>query len=126
MLVDTSPGGECSIDSTYHVDMPKSTIASRGGIGLRVQWVEPREGFRRVRGCTRKSIVIDAIAGVAADGVSRVGAERERGIIFVTSSVRPFDPIVRSPRSKPACADAREKCLMGSGLLTVRATGITI
>jgi len=64
--------------------MPKSTIASRGGIGLRVQWVEPREGFRRVRGCTRKSIVIDAIAGVAAVGVSRVGAERERGIIVRT------------------------------------------
>ena len=126
MLVDTSPGGECSIDPTYHVDMPESTIASPGGIGLRVQWVEPREGFRRVRGCTRKSIVIDAIAGVAAVGVSRVGAEQERGIISVTSSVRPFDPIVRSPRSKPACADAREKCLMGSGLLTVRATGITI
>jgi hypothetical protein len=78
VLVDTSPGGECSIDSTYHVDMPKSTIASRGGIGLRAQWVEPREGFRRVRGCTSKSIVIDAIAGVAAVGVSRVGAERER------------------------------------------------
>jgi hypothetical protein len=75
VLVDTSPGGECSIDSTYHVDMPKSTIASRGGIGFAVRWVEPREGFRRVRGCTRKSIVIDAIAGVAADGVSRVGAE---------------------------------------------------
>ena len=126
MLVDTSPGGACSIDSTYHVDMPKSTIASRGGIGLRVQWVEPREGFRRVRGCTRKSIVIDAIAGVAAVGVSRVGAEQERGIISVTSSVRPFDPIVRSPRSKPACADAREKCPMGGCLLTVRATGITI
>jgi len=126
VLVDTSPGGECSIDSTYHVDMPKSTIASRGGIGLRVQWVEPREGFRRVRGCTRKSIVIDAIAGVAAVGVSRVGAERERGIISVTSSVRPFDPIVRSPGSKPACADVREKCLMGGCLLTVRATGITI
>ena len=126
MLVDTSPGGECSIDSTYHVDMPKSTIASRGGIGLRVQWVEPREGFRRVRGCTRKSSVIDAIAGVAAVGVSRVGAEQERGIISVTSSVRPFDPIVRSPRSKPACADAREKCPMGGCLLTVRATGITI
>ena len=126
MLVDTSPGGECSIDSTYHVDMPKSTIASPGGIGLRVQWVEPREGFRRVRGCTRKSIVIDAIAGVAAVGVSRVGAEREPGIISVTSSVRPFDPIVRSPRSKPACADAREKRLMGGCLLTVRATGITI
>ena len=34
VLVDTSPGGECSIDSTYHVDMPKSTIASRGGIGF--------------------------------------------------------------------------------------------
>jgi len=48
--------------------------------------------------------VIDAIAGVAAVGVSRVGAERERGIISVTSSVRPFDPIVRSPRPKPACA----------------------
>ena len=126
MLVDTSPGGECSIDPTYHVDMPESTIASPGGIGLRVQWVEPREGFRRVRGCTRKSIVIDAIAGVAAVGVSRVGAEQERGIISVTSSVRPFDPIVRSPRSKPACADAREKCLMGGCLLTVRATGITI
>lgn len=126
MLVDTSPGGECSIDPTYHVDMPESTIASPGGIGLRVQWVEPREGFRRVRGCTRKSIVIDAIAGVAAVGVSRVGAEQERGIISVTSSVRPFDPIVRSPRSKPACADAREKCPMGGCLLTVRATGITI
>jgi hypothetical protein len=42
--------------------MPKSTIASRGGIGLRAQWVELHEGFRRVRGCTRKSIVIDAIA----------------------------------------------------------------
>jgi len=124
--VDTSPGGECSIDPTYHVDMPESTIASPGGIGLRVQWVEPREGFRRVRGCTRKSIVIDAIAGVAAVGVSRVGAEQERGIISVTSSVRPFDPIVRSPRSKPACADAREKCPMGGCLLTVRATGITI
>jgi hypothetical protein len=126
VLVDTSPGGECSIDPTYHVDMPESTIASPGGIGLRVQWVEPREGFRRVRGCTRKSIVIDAIAGVAAVGVSRVGAEQERGIISVTSSVRPFDPIVRSPRSKPACADAREKCPMGGCLLTVRATGITI
>jgi hypothetical protein len=59
VLVDTSPGGECSIDSTYHVDMPKSTIASRGGTGLRAQWVEPHEDFRRVRGCTRKSIVID-------------------------------------------------------------------
>ena len=80
MLVDTSPGGECSIDPTYHVDMPESTIASPGGIGLRVQWVEPREGFRRVRGCTRKSIVIDAIAGVAAVGVSRVGAEQEPAI----------------------------------------------
>jgi hypothetical protein len=106
--------------------MPKSTIASRGGIGLRAQWVEPHEGFRRVRGCTHKSIVIDAIAGVAAVGVSRVGAARERGIIFVTSSVRPFDPIVRSPKPKPAYADAREKCLVGGCLLTVRATGITI
>ena len=126
MLVDTSRGGECSIDSTYHVDMPKSTIASRGGTGLRAQWVEPHEDFRRVRGCTRKSIVIDAIAGAAAVGVSRVGAERERGIISVTSSVWPFDPIVRSPRPKPAYADAREKCPAGGCLLTVRASGITI
>ena len=45
VLVDTLPGGECSIDSTYHVDMPKSTIASRGGIGLRAHWVKPHEGF---------------------------------------------------------------------------------
>jgi len=100
VLVHTSPGGECSIDSTYHVDMPKSTIASRGGIGLRAQRVEPHEGFRRVCGCTRKSVVIDAIAGAAAVGVSRVGAERERDIISVTSSARPFAPIVRSPKTK--------------------------
>jgi len=45
VLVDTLPGGECSIDSTYHVDMLKSTIASRGGIGLRAHWVKPHEGF---------------------------------------------------------------------------------
>jgi len=103
--------------------MPKSTIASRGGIGLRVQWVEPREGFRRVRGCTRKYIVIDAIAGVAAVGVSRVGAERA-GIISVTSSVRPFDPIVREDKAG-VCRCARE-VPMGGCLLTVPATGITI
>src|SRR2546429_2907279 len=89
VLVDTSPGGECSIDPTYHVDMPESIIASPGGIGLRVQWVEPREGFRRVRGCTRKSIVIDAIAGVAAGRRSRVWAEQKRGILFLESSGQP-------------------------------------
>ena len=47
MLVDTSPGGECSIESTYHVDSPKSTIASRDGIGLRAQWIEPHGRLRR-------------------------------------------------------------------------------
>ena len=70
--------------------MPKSTIASRSAIGLRAQWVEPHEGFRRVRGCTRKCIMIDAIAGVAGRQPSRVGAERERDIISVTSSARSF------------------------------------
>jgi hypothetical protein len=111
--VDTSAGGECSIDSTYHVDMPKSTIASRDGIGLRTQWVEPHEGFRRVRGCTRKSIAIDALAGAAAVGVSRVGAERERDIISVTSSAQPFAPIVRSPKTKSWRAQTRMKSVNG-------------
>jgi hypothetical protein len=59
--------------------MPKSTIASRSGIGLRAQWVEPHEGFRRVRGCTRKSIVIDAIAGVADRQPSHALARSESG-----------------------------------------------
>jgi hypothetical protein len=85
--------------------MPKSTIASRGGIGLRAQRVEPHEGFRRVRGCTRKSIVIDAIAGVAA--VSRVGAERGRDIISVISSARPFAHALAEDQSRRA--NAREK-----------------
>ena len=92
MLVHTSPGGECSIDSTYHVDMPKSTIASRGGIGLRAQRVEPHEGFRRVCGCTRKSVVIDAIAGAAAVvGVSRWRGARARHHLrdVIGSAIRP-------------------------------------
>jgi len=59
--------------------MPKSTIASRGGIGLRAQWVEPHEGFRRVRGCTRKTIVIDAIAGVAGRWPSHALARSDSG-----------------------------------------------
>jgi len=62
--------------------MPKSTIASRSGIGLRAQWVEPLEGFPRVRGCTRKSIVIDAIAGVAGREPSHALAQSESGTSF--------------------------------------------
>lgn len=95
MLVDTSPGGECSIDSTYHVDMPKSTIASRGGIGLRAQMGRAARRFSPRSRLHTQVHRIDATAGVAAVGVSRVGAERERGIISLMSSVRPFDPIVR-------------------------------
>ena len=87
--------------------MPKSTIASRSAIGLRAQWVEPHEGFRRVRGCTRKCIMIDAIAGVAGRQPSRVGAERERDIISVTSSARPFAQALAEDQSRRA--DAREK-----------------
>jgi hypothetical protein len=59
--------------------MPKSTIASRSGIGLRAQWVEPQEGFRCIRGCTRKSIVIDAIAGVVGGRPSHALARSESG-----------------------------------------------
>jgi hypothetical protein len=60
--------------------MPKSTIASRSGIGLRAQWVDPHEGFRHVRGCTRKSIVmIDAIAGMAGRQPSHALARSESG-----------------------------------------------
>ena len=87
--------------------MPKSTIASRGGIGLRAQRVEPHEGFRRVCGCTRKSVVIDAIAGAAAVGVSRVGAEREREIIGVMQRLDHSPK--RSPKAKAGACRRREK-----------------
>ena len=108
VLVDTSPGGECSIDSTYHVDMPKSTIASRGGIGLRAQWVEPREGFRRVRGCTRKSIG-STRSQAWRPSASHALARSESGHHLrdvISSAIRPNC----ARRQTRRVQDAREKC----------------
>jgi hypothetical protein len=63
--------------------------------------------------------VIDAIAGVAAVGVSRVGAETRAGIISVTVIGSPCAPIVREDKAG-VCRRARE---MPNGRLLVDSPG---